>query len=108
MQENTADQPAKQGFPDSGATVVLEVISQQGHCTAGHQVGDVVVFDGLHVQGKLCIHALYSMLPKVFAMRYGAQFPWLEDKDVSTHACPDAFNPVVFQIRRAGDERSGP
>jgi uncharacterized repeat protein (TIGR04076 family) len=34
-------------------------------------------------------------------MRYGAEFPWLEkDKDVATHACPDATNPVVFEIRR--------
>ena len=33
-------------------------------------------------------------------MRYGANFPWLDDKDVTTHACPDAYNPVVFEIRR--------
>jgi len=108
VKDNTADQPAKRGFPDSGASVIVEVISQQGHCSAGHRVGDVVVFDGLHVQGKLCIHALYSMLPKVFAMRYGAQFPWLQDKDVSTHACPDAFSPVVFQIRREGHASAEP
>jgi uncharacterized repeat protein (TIGR04076 family) len=40
------------------------------------------------------------MLPKIFAMRYGATFPWLKDPDVATHACPDAWNPVVFEIRR--------
>ena len=68
------------------------------------KVGDEVVFDGLHVQGKLFIHALYSMLPKVFAMRYGADFPWLQDKDRSTHACPDAHSPVVFEIRRIGQD----
>lgn len=81
-------------------TVVVRVIRQEGHCAAGHQVGDEIIFDGLNVQGKICISALYSILPKVFAMRYGAQFPWLEDKDVATHACPDAWNPVVFEIRR--------
>jgi len=91
-------------FDDEGATIVVEVIQQEGTCTAGHRVGDQVTFDGLHVRGRLCIHALYSMLPKVFALRYGAQFPWLRDKDVATHACPDAFNPVVFQIRRRRDE----
>ena len=67
------------------------------------QVGDQVVFDGLTVQGKMCIHALYSLLPKVFAMRYGAEFPWLEDPDVATHACPDAWNPVGFEVRRVRD-----
>jgi uncharacterized repeat protein (TIGR04076 family) len=34
-------------------------------------------------------------------MRYGATFPWLkENKDVAAHACPDASNPVVFEICR--------
>jgi len=43
-------------------------------------------------------------MPKVFAMRFGADFSWLtENKDVSTHACPDAFNPVVFEICRICD-----
>jgi uncharacterized repeat protein (TIGR04076 family) len=40
------------------------------------------------------------MLPKVFAMIYGAKFPWLQDQDVATHACPDAANPVAFEITR--------
>jgi len=98
------ENPDRERFPDEGAPVVVEVIQQEGTCTAGHRVGDQVVFDGLHVRGKLCIHALYSMLPKVFALRYGAGFPWLQDKNVSTHACPDAFNPVVFEVQRLRDE----
>ncbi|NIM95807.1 MAG: TIGR04076 family protein [Anaerolineales bacterium] len=89
------------GYGSDGFTITAKVIKREGYCDAGHEVGDEVVFDGQTVQGKICIHALYSFLPKVFAMRYGAEFPWLEDQDVSTHACPDAFNPVVFEIRRA-------
>jgi len=28
-------------------------------------------------------------------MRYSADLAWLkENKDISTHACPDAYNPV--------------
>ena len=83
-----------------GWMIVAKVIEQKGHCIAGHKVGDEVAFDGQTVQGKVCIHALYSFLPKVFAMRYGAEFPWTADPDVATHACPDAYNPVVFEIRR--------
>jgi uncharacterized repeat protein (TIGR04076 family) len=90
---------AQEGYP-----IVARVIKQEGTCAARHQVGDVVIFDGQTVQGKVCIHALYSFLPKVFAMRYGAEFPWLEDQDVATHACPDAWNPVVFEIRRVREE----
>lgn len=85
---------------EKGFTVVARVIKQEGNCVAGHQVGDEVVFDGDKVDGMVCIHALYSFLPKVFAMRFGSDFPWLEDRDVATHACPDAWNPVVFEIRR--------
>lgn len=80
--------------------VIATVRSVKGECSFGHQPGDEVVFDGETVQGRICLSALYSFLPKVFAMGYGAQFPWLEDKDVAAHACPDAFNPVVFEIRR--------
>ncbi len=85
---------------DPGFRIVARVIQQAGHCAAGHRAGDEVVFDGRTVEGKVCIHALYSFLPKVFAMRYGAEFPWLDDPDAASHACPDARNPVVFEIRR--------
>ena len=88
-------------FEDGGYRVEVKVISQEGTCQFGHQVDDVVVFDGETVRGRICLSALYSFLPKVFAMRYGADFPWLkENKDISTHACPDAYNPVVFEIHR--------
>jgi uncharacterized repeat protein (TIGR04076 family) len=80
--------------------VLAKVISQKGSCGLGHQIGDVVEFTESGVKGKICIHALYSMMPAVFAMLFDAQFPWLEDKDTKTHACPDAYNPVVFEITR--------
>ncbi|MDP2954141.1 MAG: TIGR04076 family protein [Chloroflexota bacterium] len=80
--------------------IVARVISQEGTCGNGHKVGDEVLFTGDAVQGKICLSALYSMLPKVYAMRYGAHFPWLEDQNVCTHACPDGFNPVIFELRR--------
>lgn len=80
--------------------VIAKVISQKGNCGLGHKVGDEIIFTEDGVKGKICIHALYSFLPKVFAMMYDSQFPWLEDPDVSTSACPDAHNPVVFEISR--------
>ena len=91
-------------FDDGGYRIEVKVISQKGSCEFCHQVGDVVIFDGETIQGRICLSALYSFMPKVFAMRFGADFPWLkENKDVSAHACPDAFNPVVFEIRRIRD-----
>lgn len=90
-----------QKFDDGGYRIEVKVISQTGTCEFGHRVGDTIAFDGETIQGRVCYSALYSFLPKVFAMRYEARFPWLKkDKDVATHACPDATNPVVFEVRR--------
>lgn len=80
--------------------IVARVIKQEGTCGAGHKVEDEVFFDGSSVKGKICLTALYSMVAKVYAMRYGAYFPWLEDQNVCTHACPDGYNPVIFELRR--------
>ena len=82
--------------------IVLKVIKQEGQCSAGHNVGDEIIisFEKNEIKGKICLHALYSVFPKVFAMAYGAEFPWLDDADVSTHACPDAWNPLVYEVRR--------
>jgi len=80
--------------------VTAKVISQKGSCGLGHKVGDEIIFTEDGVEGKICIHALYAFLPKVFAMMFDSQFPWLDDPDVSTSACPDAYNPVIFEISR--------
>lgn len=79
--------------------VEVKVADVKGTC-ALQKVGDIARVTVQGVEGKICIHALYSMLPAVFAMMYGARFPWLPDPDKKTHACPDAANPVVFQITR--------
>jgi uncharacterized repeat protein (TIGR04076 family) len=84
--------------------VQAKVISQKGSCALGHKIGDIVEFTESGVNGKICIHALYSMLPAVFAMLFEAQFPWLKDPDTKTHACPDAYNPVVFEISKIRGE----
>lgn len=82
------------------SVVEVTVKSQKGKCAFGHKVGDKIVFDGKSVKGNICYSALMVLLPKVYAMRYDAQFPWAKDKNVICNACPDAENPVVFEIRR--------
>jgi len=79
--------------------VVGKVVSVKGTCGI-HKVGDQLKITENGVQGKVCIHALYSMMPAAFAMLYDAKFPWLQNPDVKTHACPDAANPVVFELTR--------
>ncbi len=88
------------GMANEILAVEAKVLTQKGSCALGHKVGDVVKFTEYGVEGQICIHALYSMLPAVFAMLFDAKFPWLDNPDVKTHACPDAHNPVVFEISR--------
>ena len=85
---------------DEPHEILCRVIKQEGTCAAGHKVGDEVFFTGDEVKGKICISVHYSMLPKVYAMMYNARFPWLKDQCIATHACPDGFNPVMFELIR--------
>jgi uncharacterized repeat protein (TIGR04076 family) len=82
------------------STVEVTVKSMKRKYVFGHKVGDKIVFDGRSVKGEVCYSALMVLLPKVFAMRYDASFPWAQDKDVIFNACPDSENSVVFEIRR--------
>ena len=83
--------------------VSVKVISQEGHCSAGQKVGDEVVFDwGTNeIEGKMCLHALYSILPKVYAMGHGALVAFVETEGgkVARHACPDGYNPVIYELK---------
>jgi uncharacterized repeat protein (TIGR04076 family) len=56
-------------FEDGEYRVEVKVISQEGTSQFGHQVDDVVVFDGETGQGRICLSALYSFLLKIFAIR---------------------------------------
>ena len=51
----------------------------------------------------ICLHALYSMLPKIYALAHGADV--ICDRDeagnrVARHACPIGANPVIFELSR--------
>ncbi|MFP3951810.1 MAG: TIGR04076 family protein [Candidatus Bathyarchaeia archaeon] len=83
--------------------VVAEVISQKGKCTAGHEVGDRITFDwDTHeIDGRICLHALYSIIPKIYAMAQGGDVAFFEREGgvhVARHACPDGYNPVIFEL----------
>ena len=60
------------GMANEILSVEAKVINQKGSCALGHKVGDVVKFTEYGVEGQICIHALYSMLPAVFAMLFDA------------------------------------
>lgn len=86
------------------SAVEVTVVSQKGKCAFGHKVGDKIVFDGRSVKGDVCYGALLGILPRVYALRFGAEFPFAKmssgDSEALCSACVDADNPVVFKIHR--------
>jgi uncharacterized repeat protein (TIGR04076 family) len=83
--------------------VKVKVVSQKGHCSAGQNVGDEVTFDWEthEIDGRICLHALYSAMPKIYALAHGANVAFAtndEGKRVARHACPDGYNPVIYEL----------
>jgi len=79
--------------------VVAKVVSQKGTCAAEHKVGDEWVL-GSKTPGGICLSAFFALLPNARVLMFNGTFPWGTDPDVNTVACPDAENPLVFELRR--------
>jgi uncharacterized repeat protein (TIGR04076 family) len=79
--------------------VKAKVISQKGTCSAGHKVGDEFIIGDTAPDG-MCSWAFYTLFPFVSGLQSGGSFPWEKDPDKTTVACPDAENPLVFQLTR--------
>lgn len=82
--------------------ISIRVVSQQGHCEAGHKAGDewLVKSDKCHTPPGLCMFAWNALSPLLTALMFGAAFPWETDPEGAQLACIDAENPVVFALRR--------
>lgn len=80
--------------------IVATVTSLIGECPNGNKVGDRIEITRGKVTGVKCPTAFNSIYPTIFAMRYGAELPWLKDKDVAVVQCPDPEHCLTFEIRR--------
>lgn len=80
--------------------VTAKVISQKGTCEAGHKVSDKCVI-GQQTPPNLCSWAFHSLFPFAEVLQFGGSFPWENDRNKTTVACPDPENPVVFELRRS-------
>ena len=78
--------------------LTAEVISQKGHCGAGHKVGDKFTI-GQMTTPNMCSWAYFAIFTFAEVLEFGGAFPW-EKEGEATIACPDADNPVVFKLKR--------
>ncbi|OGO32663.1 MAG: hypothetical protein A2Z29_04800 [Chloroflexi bacterium RBG_16_56_11] len=79
--------------------VVIKLIDNKSPCHSGHKIGDQWVFDYMTPPG-MCGLAFNAIYPVALALEFGATFPWQEDPDVLTIACPDAGVSNIFELRR--------
>ena len=86
--------------------VILKIVSVKGTCAAGHYVGQEFdlskdFFLGLSGDPRaICPSAFHAIFPSWRVLRHGGGYPWEEDRDKTTVACPDPFNPVLMELRR--------
>ncbi len=81
------------------SSIVARVVSQRGRCEAGHRLGDEFVIGQTTPQG-MCSWAFHALFPFSQVLQFDGTFPWEPDRDTARVACPDADNPVVFELRR--------
>ena len=79
--------------------VAVKVVSQKGTCALEHRVGEEWVISRKTPEG-ICLSAFNALFPNVRVLMFGGTLPWETNLDVTTVACPDAENPVVFELRR--------
>ena len=80
--------------------IIARVVSQKGRCEAGHKVGDEFPIDPVKTPADMCPWAFYTIFPFAMPLQFGGTFPREKDPDKAKVACPDADNPVVFELRR--------
>ena len=80
--------------------VAIKVVSQKGTCASKHKVGDEWVMKTEGTPSGICHSAYNALFPFSQVLMYSGVLPWESDPDATTVACPDAQNPVVFELRR--------
>jgi uncharacterized repeat protein (TIGR04076 family) len=89
-------------------SIKISVISQKGHCSAGHRVGDQWIIDSKTIQAPagMCLHALHALHSNIITLRFGGIFPYEDDPDTASTACPDSGNPCIFELRRLHEQKA--
>lgn len=83
----------------SSYKLIITVKEIKGTCAA-NKVGDIIEVVGDEIKGNICPMALHAIFPYMFALQYGADFPWLDNKDEIVAYCPDPAGLALFEIKR--------
>ena len=83
---------------------IVVTVTEVNGCDV-HKPGDQVIFEcvgkaPVKLSGTICLGALTSLMPKVYAFHNGARFRWADEDHTVVHACPDPKTPVTFEVKR--------
>ncbi|MBC7344635.1 MAG: TIGR04076 family protein [Clostridia bacterium] len=83
------------------ARVLAEVVEVRGsgECSAGHKVGDRLVFAESKAPA-MCPWALGTLIAPVAVLLNGGRFPWAGPDEPTVWCCPDPADTVVFRLTR--------
>ena len=80
--------------------MVIEVVKATGKCFYKYKVGDKWDIKGLKCIPGFCGAAWHVAFPALFALNFGAKFPFMDDQNsIDTVTCPDGGD-IVFKVRR--------
>ncbi|MCL2475085.1 MAG: TIGR04076 family protein [Chloroflexi bacterium] len=84
--------------------ITATIISQSGTCYCNHEIGDKFVI-GERTPDGMCAWAYYTIFPYAQTLKFGGAFPWEKDSTKAVLVCPDAQNPVVFELTAGATEQ---
>ena len=80
--------------------MIIEVYKRKGKCFYGYQEGDKFEVTGLRTPPGFCGAAYHMLFPVLFALNFGATFPFMDNPNsLNTATCPDGGN-VIFKVTR--------
>ena len=85
--------------PGIGYRVVATVSGLQGHCSAGHEVGET--FDiSAHDPAGLCGFCYHHIFPHLLTFQSGGSLPWWQGDTIQV-VCPDPQNLLSLTLERS-------
>ena len=79
--------------------IKVKVIYQRGVCSYGHKEGDEWLH-GSTTPAGLCPAAYISFYPYLRILQRGGTNKYHLGPEVTRVACPDAWNPIIFELSR--------
>ena len=80
-------------------TMPVHITIKKGKCQGNiNDIGQVFIVENTTPQG-MCLGAWNAVSPYVTALRFGADFPWEEEKGYALIHCPDPKG-ITLEIRR--------